>query len=52
LSCNPSSKECAFASAMRATTEYSPHQHFWKAGRARSVGHAVNSCTNASNTSA
>ena len=52
LSCNPPSEECAFATAMRTATEYSPHQHFWKAGRARSVGHAVNSCTNASNTSA
>ena len=52
LSCNPPSEECAFATAMRAATEYSPHQHFWEAGRARSVGHAVNSCTNASNTSA
>jgi len=52
LSCNPSGKKCALATAMRTATEYSPHQHFWKAGRARSVGHAVNSCTNASNTSA
>ena len=52
LSCNPSSEECAFATAMRATTEYSPRQHFWQACSTRSVGHAVNSCTNVSNTSA
>jgi hypothetical protein len=29
LSRHPSGKECALATAVRATTEYSPNQHLW-----------------------